>query len=83
MAAQVDNNMTNKEAIERWATYIIPAVFKAEDQLLKEHPKWKDRLRCLANGEEDPYKVSEEYCTAIATIIVTEAEDYNQNEKEE
>jgi len=23
--------MTNKEVIDRWAEYIIPAVFKAED----------------------------------------------------
>lgn len=24
--------MTNKEAIDRWATYIVPAVFKAEKE---------------------------------------------------
>ena len=64
---------TNKEAIERWARYIIPAVFKAEAQLLEEHPEWKDRLRCLANGEEDQHKVSAEYCNTIATVIVTAA----------
>ena len=37
--------MTNKEEIERWAKFIIPAVFKAEDKLTKEHPEWHDRLQ--------------------------------------
>ena len=31
--------MTNKEAIDRWAEQIIPAVFKAEDALQKEKPE--------------------------------------------
>ena len=69
--------MTNKEAIDRWAEYIIPAVFKAEDALQKAKPEWKERLKHLGEaGGEDPHKVSEEYCTEIATIIVTQAADY-------
>lgn len=59
-----------KETIDRWAEYIIPAVFKAEDELLKKHPEWRDRLRNLKGSGEDPSKFSEEYCRAIATIIV-------------
>lgn len=39
--------MTNKEAIDRWAELIIPAVFKAEDALQKAKPEWKERLRHL------------------------------------
>jgi hypothetical protein len=70
--------MTNKEAIDRWAELIIPAVFKAEDALQKEKPEWIVRLAALSNGTstEDPHNVSEEYCREIATIIVTQAADY-------
>lgn len=69
--------MTNKEAIDRWAESIIPAVFKAEDALQKAKPEWKERLRKLGTPEgEDPHKVAEEYCREIATIIVTQGSDY-------
>ena len=70
--------MTNKEAIDRWAEQIIPAVFKAEDALLKEVPEWKERLAALNAGtsQEDSAKVAKEYCREIATIIVTQGSDY-------
>ncbi len=69
--------MTNKEAIDRWAELIIPAVFKAEDALQKANPEWEERLRKLGTPDgEDPHKVAEEYCREIATIIVTQAEGY-------
>ena len=69
--------MTNKEAIDRWAEQIIPAVFKAEDALQKAKPEWKERLAKLGQpGGEDPHKVAAEYCHEIATIIVTQAVDY-------
>ena len=69
--------MTNKEAIDRWAEQIIPAVFKAEDALQKAKPEWKERLRKLGTQEgEDPHKVAAEYCREIATIIVTQGSDY-------
>ena len=69
--------MTNKEAIDRWAEQIIPAVFKAEDALTKAKPEWKERLSKLGtDGGEDPTKVAAEYCREIATIIVTQAADY-------
>ena len=70
--------MTNKECIDRWAEQIIPAVFKAEDALQKAVPEWKERLAALSNGTstEDPHKVAKEYCREIATIIVTQAADY-------
>jgi hypothetical protein len=69
--------MTNKETIDRWAEQIIPAVFKAEDALQKAKPEWKERLKHLGEpGGEDPHKVAEEYCREIATIIVTQAADY-------
>lgn len=76
--------MTNKETIDRWATYIIPAVFKAEDALQKAKPEWKERLKKLGQpGGEDPHKVAEEYCREIATIIVRFASDYNEEEDED
>ena len=70
--------MTNKEAIDRWAEQIIPAVFKAEEALQKAVPEWKERLNRLNDGtsEEDPHLVAAEYCTAIARIIVTQGSDY-------
>jgi hypothetical protein len=70
--------MTNKEAIDRWAEQIIPAVFNAEDALQKAVPEWKERLVALNAGTstEDPHKVAEEYCRAIAHIIVTQGSDY-------
>ena len=69
--------MTNKEAIDRWAEYIIPAVFKAEDALQKAKPEWKERLRRLGEPGGEPLgTVAEEYCREIATIIVTQAADY-------
>ena len=69
--------MTNKEAVDRWAEYIIPAVFKAEDALTKAKPEWNERLAKLGTEDgEDPHKVAEEYCREIATIIVTQVSDY-------
>ena len=70
--------MTNKEAIDRWAEVIIPAVFKAEDALQKAKPEWKERLTALNAGtsKEDGAKVAKEYCQAIAHIIVTHGSDY-------
>ena len=69
--------MTNKETIDHWADSIIPAVFMAEDALLMAKPEWKERLAKLREpGGEDPHKVAKEYCTEIATIIVTQGSDY-------
>ena len=69
--------MTNKEAIDRWAEHIIPVVFKAEDALKKAKPEWEERLRKLGTPDgEDPHVVAFEYCMEIATIIVTQAADY-------
>lgn len=69
--------ISNREAIERWAEYIIPAVFKAEDALKKAKPEWESRLRALGQpGGEDPHKVAEEYCRDIARIFVTQGVDY-------
>lgn len=66
--------MTNKETVERWAEFIIPAVFKAEDALLKERPEWKVILKEVTddNGKE----IAAKYCKDIATIIVKKGVDY-------
>lgn len=70
--------MTNKEAIDRWAEFIIPAVLMAEDALRKAKPEWEDRLRKLGTPEgEDPHDVAEEYCREIAQIIVRFGSDYD------
>ena len=77
--------MTNKECIDRWAEYIIPAVFKAEDALQKAKPEWVERLAALNAGtsQEDGAKVVKEYCTEIATIIVTQGSDYEPDGTED
>ena len=70
--------MSNQEAIDRWAEYIIPAVFRAEDALTKANPEWRERMKTVGQpGGEDPSKLAEQYCRAIATIIVRSAEDYD------
>lgn len=61
-----------KKTIERWAGYIIPAVFKAESVLQKEHPEWVERLRGVNEGNW--VEVTEEYCWAIAEEIVGKSE---------
>lgn len=69
--------MTNKEMIDSCAEYIIPAVFKAEYALKKAKTEWEERLKRLGEpGGEDPHVVAFEYRMEIATIIVTQAEDY-------
>ena len=60
--------MTKTEIIDRWAEYIIPAVFKAESALQNVCPEWHEKLKSVTN--ENVEKVAKEYCTAIATIIV-------------
>jgi len=66
--------MTNKEAVERWAKQIIPAVFRAEDALQKARPEWKERLKNVT--DENVSQIAEQYCTEIATIIVKYGSDY-------
>ena len=70
--------MTNRETINRWAEQIIPAVFKAENALQTAKPEWKERLAALNadTPKEKAAKVAKEYCTEIATIIVTQGSDY-------
>ena len=70
--------MTNKEAIDRWAEYIIPAVFKGEDELLKKKPDWKKILQNIPadRGTE----IAKLYCREIATIIVRNSSDYDPKE---
>lgn len=69
--------MTNKETIDHWAEYIIPAVFKAEEALQEAKPEWTERLavfprhlvRVFATGlAQTLYE--------IARIIVTQGVDY-------
>lgn len=73
--------MTNEEAIEKWATMIIPVVFHAEQELMRTQPTWKKRLKYVL--ENDAPKVGQEYCRAIEEIIVKTAEDYESDSEEE
>ena len=66
--------MTNKEMINHWAEEIIPAVFKAEDELLKEKPDWNKMLKNVS--KENAPLLARLYCEEIATIIVTRGVDY-------
>ena len=72
------SDMTNKECVDRWAKYIIPEVFRAEDALLKNKPEWKERI---ANATDDYMSdLAKEYCTDIAEIIVRGSEDFDEEE---
>lgn len=73
--------MTNQEAIDRWATYIVPAVFKAEVNLQAKHPEWKERLSNI-KPDEGP-ELANEYCRAIAEEIVLNAADADIEEEKE
>lgn len=74
--------ISNREAIERWAEYILPVAFKAETEFQREHPEWVARLRRLGEpGGEDPYKVSREYCLELAKKIVLQGTDYDPTDE--
>lgn len=65
--------MADEETIERWAQYIIPAVFRAETELQRKHSEWKVRLATVT--KEDGPRVAEEYCRAIAEEIINNSVD--------
>ena len=68
--------MTRQEAIEHWAKFIIPSVFRAETELLQTHPEWKIRLEATKDADyETVRKVSTDYARAIAEIIVSRTSD--------
>ena len=77
--AKEEGRMSNREAIERWAKYIIPVVFKAEDALQRAVPEWKERLRDIK--PEDGTALAEEYCLEIAKIIVRQGTDYDPTDE--
>ena len=67
--------MTQKERqeqIERWATYIIPAVFVAENAVKKKQPEWIKKLQDVT--AETKQEVSDAYCRAIAEEIVNNSQ---------
>lgn len=68
--------MTRQEAIDRWAKFIVPSVFRAETELLQTHPEWKIRLEETKDADyETVRKVSTDYARAIAEIIVSRTSD--------
>lgn len=73
--------MTNKECVNRWAEYIIPAVFKAENALLKEKPEWKKMLENIP--ADNASEIAAMYCREIAEIIVKASEDDEEKETRE
>ena len=72
--------MTNRDAIKRWAEFIIPTVFKAETELQRSHPDWVERLKVMGESSENPTDAAKEYCLDIAKIIVRNAEDYDPSD---
>ena len=61
--------MTRQEAINHWAEYVIPSVFKAEDKL---RPQLK---KIIADNKDDHERAAKLYCQAIATEIVSHTTD--------
>ena len=62
--------MTQKEKdlVERWAKFIIPAVFHAETDLQLLHPEWIEKLKSVT--DDNVQAVAQEYCEAIAKLII-------------
>lgn len=67
-----------QEAIERWAKYIIPAVFRAEDALKVKHPEWIAKLQNVT--AENMQETAEGYSRAIAEEIVFNSTDEETEE---
>ena len=67
------SNQETQETIDRWATHIIPVVFRAEDALKIKHPEWLKRLQNVT--AENMKETADEYCRAIATEIVTNGKE--------
>jgi hypothetical protein len=67
-----------QETIERWAEYIIPAVFRAEDALKVKRPEWIAKLQNVT--AENMKETAESYCRAVAEEIVFNS---TNEEKEE
>lgn len=67
-----------RETVERWAKYIVPAVFRAEDALKVKRPEWIAKLQNVT--AENMQETAEGYSRAIAEEIVFNSTD---NEKEE
>lgn len=61
---------SKKDIIKHWAEFVIPAVFYAETELLKNEPEWVERVKDAP--EEEREELAQEYCTAIAHIILRE-----------
>lgn len=64
--------MTREEMIRRWAENIIPAVFKAEHKLHDKLLEYRDK--CKADPSKGDVYLKE-YCTLIATEIVSKTTD--------
>ena len=65
--------MTRQEMIDRWAKNIIPAVFKAEDELRPQLQK------ILKDYQDDPTTAAELYAHTIAEEIVSQTTDEELN----
>lgn len=72
---------SKKDIIKHWAEFIIPAVFYAETELLKNEPEWVERVKNVS--EEERAKVAQECCTAIAHIILREPIKKDKNYEKE
>lgn len=71
---------SKKDIIKHWAEFVIPAVFWAETELLKNEPEWVERVKDAP--DEDREELAQEYCTAIAHIILREQLKTKNYEKE-
>jgi hypothetical protein len=61
---------SKEDIIKHWAEFVIPAVFYAEKELLNNEPEWAERLKDVPDEEKG--ELAQEYCTAIARIILRE-----------
>ena len=64
--------MTREQAINRWKD-VVSTVFWAEESISAE---WDARLKAAPNmTHEEQMKFADEYCTALATEIISRTSD--------
>lgn len=72
---------SKKDIIKHWAEFVIPAVFWAETELLKNEPEWVERVKDAPDEEKE--ELAQDYCTAIAHIILREPIKKDKNYEKE
>jgi hypothetical protein len=70
--------MTIEQAIQRWAKFIVPTVFRAEAEMLRKHPELEGSLRNIP-ASELPARAAA-YSRAVAEEVVVQGRKYDPDD---